>query len=268
MLLRIIMCTMKRLSVLLIFLSSVAFQACNKQKIGYTVPVVDPTNTYDNRSVGVSAKDFLSAAKYKVINIDIVNVQKHELPQEVIDDVVNFIKKYCNKPSGVNVYTREVFMQGGNLGENNLIAIEEDFRTKFEQEGKNNADDTVSIFIYVSEANYFKENVLGIAYRNTSIALFDGPISKVSGGLGQPSREDVLKTVLRHEIGHLLGLVNIGTAMQAAHEDQGHKGHCDNTECLMYYTVQTTDFVANLLGGNVPDLDANCQADLRANGGK
>lgn len=258
---------MKKLQVLVLLAAMIFIGSCGKEKIGYTVPVVDPTNTYDNRSVGVSANDFLSATKYKVINIDIVNVQKHALPQEVIDDAVEFLKTYCNKPGGINVYTREVFMQGGNLGENNLLAIEEDFRTKYEQKGTN-GQDTISLYIYVSEANYFKENVLGVAYRNTSLAIFDGTISKNTGGLTQPSREVVLKTVLRHEIGHLLGLVNIGSPLQVNHEDAGHKGHCNNENCLMYYTVQTTDFLSNLFGGSIPELDANCQADLRANGGK
>jgi hypothetical protein len=36
----------------------------------------------------------------------------------------------------------------------------------------------------------------------------------------------------------------------------------------MYYAAETTDILGFLISGPVPDLDANCLADLKANGGK
>lgn len=231
------------------------------------MPVIDPTNNYDNRSVGLSANDLLSASRYKVINLDICYVKKHQLPQSVVDDAVNFLGRYCNKPGGVFVHEKEIPMQGGKLYVNDLITIEKIYRTKFEKAGKNNID-TLGLFILVTEGDYYIENILGVAYKNTSVALFDGIISANSGGLTQPSRETLLATVLRHELGHMLGLVNTGTEMQTDHQDETHGKHCDNEQCLMYYKVQTTDVLSILAGNIIPDLDANCQADLKANGGK
>ncbi|HEY0356753.1 MAG TPA: hypothetical protein VGC29_11140, partial [Flavisolibacter sp.] len=71
-----------------------------------------------------------------------------------------------------------------------------------------------------------------------------------------------------HEVGHLLGLVDIGSPMQTPHKDADHGSHCNNNSCLMYYASETTDILGLLLTGNIPGLDANCIADLRANGGK
>lgn len=256
---------MKRLT---IFLLVIVLASCSRNnKIGYTVPVVDPTNNYDTRSVGVSANDLLSAKQYQVINLDICFVDKHPLPQSVIDDAVNFLGRYCNKPGGIYVHTRQIPMQGWKLYVNDLMTIEKIYRTKFEKAGKNGVD-TLGLFVLVTEGDYYLENVLGVAYKNTSVALFDGIVTANSGGLAQPSRETLLSTVLRHEIGHMLGLVNIGTAMQTYHQDEANGKHCNNEQCLMYHKVQTTEVLSILTGNTIPDLDDNCKADLRANGGK
>ena len=69
-------------------------------------------------------------------------------------------------------------------------------------------------------------------------------------------------------MGHILGLVDIGSPMQTNHKDAAHGNHCNNTNCLMYYASETTDVLGFLITGNVPVLDANCRADLTANGGK
>ena len=43
---------------------------------------------------------------------------------------------------------------------------------------------------------------------------------------------------------------------------------CNNTNCLMYYTSETSDILGFLITGNIPSFDGNCRADLTANGGK
>lgn len=258
---------MKNYTLIFLF-AALAVVSCNKSNTGYEVPKVDPASTYDNRPVGASANDLLSAEKYKVINLEICYTPEHEVPFVVIDDAIEFLKKYCNKPNGIQVTTKEIPARGGELHENNLSSIERVNRTKYENDGPMSVD-TVSIFVFVSEADYYDDNVLGVAYKNTSIAIFDGTISEISGGLAQPSRERVLSTVFRHELGHLLGLVNTGSEMQTPHKDAEHSKHCDNSSCLMYYSMRTKNVVTALLEGNhIPDFDENCMADLKANGGK
>ncbi len=111
-------------------------------------------------------------------------------------------------------------------------------------------------------------NTLGIAYRNTSIALFGKTIHDNSGGVGQTSRTKLEATVLEHEIGHLLGLVDLGSSMQVDHKDSSNGNHCNNKNCLMYYASETTDILGFIITGSIPQLDTNCKADLKANGGK
>jgi hypothetical protein len=98
--------------------------------------------------------------------------------------------------------------------------------------------------------------------------LLGGTIANNSGGFSQPSRETVETTVLQHEFGHILGLVGNGTPTVQDHQDEANGAHCDVDTCLMYFAVRTSDFVNNLMGGNVPELDSQCIQDLQANGGK
>src|SRR5207237_5065751 len=105
-------------------------------------------------------------------------------------------------------------------------------------------------------------------YRNTSIALFGKTIHDNSGAVGQSSRTKLEATVLEHEIGHLLGLTDVGSPMQTPHKDATHGNHCDNSNCLMYYAAETTDVLGFLITGNIPSPDAHCIADMHANGWK
>ena len=69
-------------------------------------------------------------------------------------------------------------------------------------------------------------------------------------------------TVLEHEFGHLMGLVNLGTPEKITHQDVAHGNHCTDPNCLMYWEKEFS------MAGFVPKLDSNCLNDLRGNGGK
>ncbi len=116
--------------------------------------------------------------------------------------------------------------------------------------------------------------MLGVAYFNTSMAIFEEVVRDNSGDIGQPPTPVIEAASIRHEMGHVLGLVNSGTPMQGEqggpndHHDEAHGAHCTEEGTLMYYQVETTDFIQNLQGGEVPPLDPLGIEDLQANGGK
>ena len=64
-------------------------------------------------------------------------------------------------------------------------------------------------------------------------------------------------------------LTNLGAAMQTNHEDTEHPKHCNDEDCLMYWSAETGSGMENLIGvSTAPQLDSQCIADLQANGGK
>jgi hypothetical protein len=128
--------------------------------------------------------------------------------------------------------------------------------------------DQLGVYFLYTNGNFTDNKVLGAAYRNTSMVIFGKTIHDNSGGLGQTSRTKLEGTVLDHEFGHIVGLVDLGSTMQTSHKDATHGNHCSNTNCLMYYASETTDILGFLLTGNIPPFDANCITDMHANGGK
>ena len=167
-----------------------------------------------------------------------------------------------NKPGGVTIVTKEIpASSNATLSTSDVMKIEQDNRTVF------TSGNTIALYILYTNGNFTDGNVLGEAYRNTSVVLFGKKIQDNSGAIGQASRTKLVATVSEHEMGHLLGLVDLGSPMQANHKDAAHGNHCNNSNCLMYYASETSDILGFLVTGNIPSLDANCQADLHANGG-
>ena len=124
------------------------------------------------------------------------------------------------------------------------------------------------MYILITDGRYNPPNTLGVSYRNTSITLFGKAIKTFSGGYNQVSTSTLETGTLEHELGHLLGLVNLGTPMVTNHADPGNLHHCNNSKCLMYYQAETSQFLGKFTAASLPTLDANCHNDLIANGGK
>ena len=244
------------LSALVLTISS-----CKKDSESSNIP------STNDKTVGASANDLLALNKYNQLNIQISYMPGFEPSGATISNIQSFLSGLLNKPAGINISTQSI--ASGNesaYSTSSLRSIENTNRTAF-TDGK-----TIAVHVLIVDAGSTSDNengqVLGVAYRNTSVALFGGNIEANSGGIGLPSKTTLETTVLEHEFGHILGLVNIGSPLQSNHEDGSHPGHCSETDCLMYFAVETSNFVGNLLGGNIPTLDAGCRADLKANGGK
>ena len=243
---------------IVVCLLAFAFFNCNKTK--EIIDAIDP-NSLHNRSVGASANELLSASRYTSLKVEIQYMTGYAPDANAVNHLQNFLATYLNKPAGINIVTKEIGVSSSaTLSADDVHAIEKANRTAFTTENQ------LAVYILYTNGAYTDNSVLGLAYRNTSAAIFGKRVKENSGGIGQVSRTKLEATVLEHEVGHLLGLVDIGSPMQIAHKANGN--HCSNQNCLMYYASETTDILGFLLTGNVPSPDANCVADLKANGGK
>jgi len=248
-------------SVLFLFLISLA-TACSKTTVSYTNNPNAPDYLH-NRPVGASANEILSASKYSSLKVEVQYMSGFTPDAAALNLIQSYLNSLVNKPGGVTIVTREIPASSNTtLSVNDASIIEQANRTAF------TTNSEIALYILYTNGNYTDNNVLGVAYKNTSVVLFGKKINDNSGGIGQASRTKLVATVAEHELGHLLGLVNIGSPMQTSHQDAAHGNHCNNSNCLMYYAAETSDILGFLITGSIPTLDANCRADLTANGGK
>ncbi|MEX2473170.1 MAG: hypothetical protein WEA34_13365, partial [Gemmatimonadota bacterium] len=220
-----------------------------------------------DRSAGASAADLLSDTDFQHLVVEVQYVEGMAPEQTALDDLADFLEARLTKPGGIEIRVDDQPIgpaTGTTYSAADIRALEAEHREIF------TSGDTLATYLLVVDGEYEQENVLGIAYYNTSTALFGEKIQDNTGGLGQPSKARVEATVAMHEFGHIMGLVDNGTDMVTEHKDPepGRGSHCDDDGCLMYYAVRTTDFLSNLLDSAPPPLDQNCVDDLRANGGR
>lgn len=215
----------------------------------------------------ISANDFLSDKQYKQLVLEINYVENFRPTDEAINNLKSFIQERLHKPNGIKV----LLVQVPSLGKD-LYTVTDAKNIEANHRRVYSSKNVVSAYYLFLDGSYYMDSnqgkTLGIAYGNSSVVMFEKTIHQFSGGITQPKREVLETTVMNHEFGHLLGLVNNGTPMYNQHQDTKHGHHCNNENCLMYYTAETSDVVANLVSNNIPKLDGNCLSDLKINGGK
>lgn len=243
-----------------LILFSILILGCKSNK-GSSDGGTDFSSTLD---VGQSANDFLASANYTALTIEIDYVEGFRPTQTALNRLSEFLQARLNKSGGISISIDDEIASPGNspYTAQEAFDIEKKHRDTFTE------GNTLAAYFIVLDGEFEQENVLGFAYFNTSMALMGETIDQNSGGFNQPDRDIVETAVLEHEFGHILGLVDNGTPAVQDHLDEANGAHCDVESCLMYFAVRTSDFMNNLTGGNIPELDAQCIQDLQANGGK
>lgn len=215
------------------------------------------------KAIGASARDLLAATKYTSIKIEIQYMPGYAPDAASINNAVTFLNNLVNKPAGISIIQTQIPTAGkAVMTLNDIVEVEKNNRTVY------TSGNQLGVYFLYTDSKYSEATALGLAFRNTSMAVLGKTVTDNSGGFGQVSRTKLESTVLEHELGHILGLVNLGTPMVTNHQDANNQNHCNNSSCLMYYGTNTTSVMGMLGGGNIPPLDANCKADLTANGGK
>lgn len=143
------------------------------------------------------------------------------------------------------------------------------------------ADTAVIHLVYVDgryEGDDDSSSVLGFAWQGDSIVMLKDNIERAcrQGAAVQllaPALQETVcrrteRTVLLHEVGHLMGLVNNGAPMVTPHQDEEHGAHDVNEDCIMYWLNERStvvDAIAEEVGGDeLPTFDEACLADLKA----
>lgn len=203
--------------------------------------------------------NYVNARDYRRLVLEIVSEKGMSLQSGTITYIRKFLEARLDKPGGIEIVQKEI-----SSGSKAVYSLEELRALEKVNRGAQNSGETATIYAFIADAGYSENQaVLGIAYGGSALVIFEKVIRQYSGGFGQPALQTIESSVMAHELGHLMGLVNNGTEMVVGHQDEQNGKHCNNKNCLMYYATETRDFVTNLFGGSIPDLDAACSNDLQ-----
>ena len=110
--------------------------------------------------------------------------------------------------------------------------------------------------------SYEDDSVLGVAVDASTIAIFGESVDGAAGFFNRPSAEEVENSVMVHEVGHLLGLVNLVYTSPVDHESADKPGHSDNDDSVMYWAIESMS-VGSFISGDLPnDFDQDDKDDL------
>ncbi len=220
---------------------------------------------FDHRkAAGKSSEAFLRAEDYNNLLVELDYVESQQPTARALDSLQSMLEARLHKPGNITISVSSEPIGAGGQGtytSADIRSLEDAHRNHY------TSGDTLTAYLLFLDGSFQEENVIGLAYYNTSMAIMEEKIKESSGGISQPPRYKIEATVLRHEFGHVLGLVANGTPMQTSHKTDGSH-HCTTEDCLMRPSVETTDFFANVFDGTIPDLGGRCVADLQYYGGK
>ena len=224
-----------------------------------------PTVQFNSEAApGDSARSFLSDRRFSVLSLEVDYMKGYKPTSEALDSLKTALDKHLSKSSIHIPSPTQIPAAGqGPYSTSDVRSLEEQHRDHYTR----TESDTLWAHFLVVDGKYSSENVVGIAYYNTSMAFFGQTIAEISSGLAAPSREKVEATVFRHEFGHTLGLVNNGIPAQQNHHDEENGAHCTNDQCVTYYAIETTAYFANVFDGTIPAFEQFCTADMDAQDG-
>lgn len=227
-----------------------------------------PTDTSEPQDTGIPAPDRVvrairgDLATSWVFEVDAVGTRT--LEDSSMTGIIEVLEQLVDKPGGIRFETDDT-LEGKLLwSDNDLFEIA---RSSFDDAG---GPDTLTTHVMLLDGQPPTADVLGLSWDRTHVALFtDVIVSYCTAGPGDPTRicPEMERSILLHEIGHQIGLVNSGLPMVSDHEDPEHAGHDVNPDCLMYWAYERGALGQRIQqqGPNASlDFDAACLADIQA----
>lgn len=233
---------------------------------------------------GAWALEFLRDDKYTELLVEI----DHESGARPEDATLSMLKQTLqarlNKPDGIEIRTSAEIDGKGKGGKYSFSEIRD-----MEQEHRDHRKGGDRAVMYVmfldggSDQDSSDGRVLGAVYSGSSMVIFKDNLrftrDRCQAGAvpilpnNCPSLNRIEDAVVTHELGHVLGLVNLNpedVPMQHDREDPESPGHSKYEDSVMYKAVRTSSGILNLLSDqSLPtEFDQYDRADMRNAGGK
>ena len=191
----------------------------------------------------------LSSDKYTSMVVEIDYAPGYIPESSSTDLLKQRLQEVCDKPNGIEISLTETnFDHSGSWSANDVRTQGWDAKSEDPRTGS-----TLYWQAIFPSGEYETDGVLGVAVDASTVAIFGDSVDDAAGPfISRPSAEEVENSVLVHEFGHLLGLVNLVYTSPVDHEDTEHPGHSNNEDSVMYWAIESSD-IGNIITGDLPD---------------
>ena len=196
--------------------------------------------------------EILRASEYSTIHIEINYVTGNSPDSDALNLLKQRIKEVTDK-STVTISQSSFGSTDGSYTLEEILEIESKERTRCKS-----GNTFVIHILYLNGEYNDNDQTLGLAYSGNSFVMFKEKIEDAAFLL--ISSKDIEKSVIVHEFGHLLGLVNNGYQSPHDHEDPQHPHHSNNEESVMYWAIESQD-IGNQIDGEPPNNFDNYDLD-------
>jgi hypothetical protein len=200
------------------------------------------------------SRGFLRPTPYSTINLE-VDVGGAAAPsQSVVDAMFGVLSRETGKP---------VAQAGGHVfaGRGSGCWSGSDISAAISQRRTRTTGATASLLALFVDGSYCPDsNVIALALAATSILVFSGQVeSRATSSIGP---DKYMTAVSIHELGHVLGLVNLGYQSRINHEDAAHPYHSTSQDSVMSWAIDRGSLIQQFTNGPPETFDANDEADL------
>jgi hypothetical protein len=216
-----------------------------------------PPRFADRGVTGQNATLYIRKNVPKLI-VELGAVEGKQPAQETIEFLKATLASVLDKPGGIEFRLTDTWPaeKDAYTGED-LETLEEEHRQT------HSTTEAASMYLLFLNGQLKDVPALGVAYKGSNIVILTDQVQRATVGL---SRVPFEKAVVLHEMGHLLGLVNLAWQSPRDHEDKvndpAKHGHSKNKESVMYYAVESLSVATIFRGGPPNKFDADDLADL------
>lgn len=235
----------------------------------------DDVDGEQNSQADSRVADLVTSDDYDRLVIEVDFVEGRQTRDGIAEQLAAGLDDVIDKPAGIDVEFDDQIAEAAPEDGWTFDAIRDQVDDHRDREFD---DETLGAYTLLLDGEYADSQgtVLGIAWANQNVVLFQDQIEEACQGvdllpgLNEDLCENAELTVWRHEMGHVLGLVDNGAPLESDHEDEEHARHCKDEDCVMYWSYRRPDMVdrlADQLGDgveSVPDFDDTCRDDLDA----
>lgn len=226
-----------------------ADDAGSRDADGAPAPPVD-----DLAGVGANAEAMLRPEIPRLV-VEVAVQEGVAADPQALDHLVAILEREADKPGGVEVVRTSFDDDRERWSPQDLRQVADEHRTRWSDE------QAATVLVLYVRGAFEDEDAIGVAYNASEAALFPERWEGLLEGL-LATDADVERAALTHEVGHLLGLVELVYDSAHDREHPDAPGHSRSEDSVMHPAVETTA-VGRVFDGPPPDdFDAADRDDL------